>query len=826
MKWLLWFVPLLLSLSSNVKTVTSVTVTPHGAVVAQGDTLTYTTSCSYSDLTTDACILGNAGAATWTSYTTCYPITSSGVATWTAGSTCDPANTGTFPSGKFTAQGHIQVCYQSVCDNADTLAQHVGDTFYPYITPDYRQYQNGDGFGNIAYNLNVVVGSQPQIGLGFVYNNSGTGSTGTPGQFTCNWASSDVTKATVDRFGTVTAIAAGSPTITCNPTYSTNAVHGASTQSGWTYANGGNGINLVVVAPALTSRHWYVDHTNGGTYYDVTYNPTGQCNGLSASAYVSGTNQPCPVADIRYLYWYNPTTGAPNVWAVGPGDIVELDPSGTPYSPGYSMNQNTTAPFYPSNCGIYYGCYSPPFPSGTAAGHTILRGHNYASCTSDASKSKLLGDNGGKYMLNLIDSQYVDVQCVELTQQSDCGGIFTYACGGALNHAANDGIWTSGLTSNVTFTDVYVFGLAVQGWFGATGYNGVTATRLHIQGMPGFGINMDDNSWVSSNISVAGGLTMSNSIVEWTGCVSEHNSGLTYPYIECRDSSTNNGWSSPDGIGEGNTSGYWSFDKVIMRYNWQDGFDMLHSGMQYLSITNSQAYGNIGASFKMGPATTVQLINNQSVQNCQRMSVPVGDQPPASIVGGANYCRGNDWLGFNFAANGTYKFYFNSFVGYQNVIFDYGCAFGYDTCTPALAALENNQFLGFTNNSYNPGSTPGISEFGGSLPLWTVRDYNNWYNTSNCPSLSAHETCGTANPLYTSQPTLTPGTNQLLWDNYNFLPTPGSPMVHSGVAIGGVTTDINGLTRPNPPSLGSMEQLLGNNIYINGGKYSSSIKIN
>ena len=802
---LLFLIGLVSAPASALKTVTAVTVSPHGAVVIQGTSLTYTTSCTYSDNATDACVNENAGPATWTSYfSTCYSVTSGGVATWIAGPNCDPANGSIFPSGQFTAQAYISVCYQKICDKAGVLAQHPGDTFYPYITPDYRQFQSGDFFGNVPYDLNVVVGSRPQLGLGYVYNNNNTGTTGTPGQFTCNWASSDTSKATIDRYGAVTAIAPGKVTMTCNP--GGNGLMGNSIQKGWSSANGGNGINLTVVNPKPTLRHWYV-RPDGGSYYNRTNSSGNQCDGLSNLPASGASGHHCAVSNLRNLYWDNVRKGnEANVWMIGPGDIVDIAPS-SPASAGYNLNSDGAGPTQCWSGG--YGCYMPPIPSGTAANHTVIRGTNYANCTSDAQKTLLNGSFGGKYVVNLIDSQYVDVQCVEISQQSECGGVYTHKCTGNVS-AANNGIWISALTSGVTLTDVYIYGLASTGIFGASGYNGINMNRLHIQGMPGFGINMDDNSWVSSNISVAGGLTMTNSIVEWTGCVAEHPAVHAYPYIECRDSSTNNNWSSPDGIGEGNTSGYWSFDHVIMRYNWQDDFDMLHSGMQYLSITNSQSYGSIGASFKIGPADYVQLINNQSVQNCQRMASPVGDQPPSAIVPGANYCRGNDWIGMSFSALGTYILQFNSFTGYQDVPFDFGCAYGYPNCSAATAIFQNNLILGYSKRQFRGGDHPalfyqeGPKETMPALGGWSVRDHNNYFNLRNCPTpLQAGETCS-ANPLLTGQPA-SPLADETSLDKFNFVPTASSPLVGAAAKLPTVSTDNIGTPRSPFPTIGAFE---------------------
>lgn len=790
------------------KTVTNVVITERGSVIAAGDSLTLHTTCTYSDLTTDACVSGNAGSPTVTSYATC--LTNSGlVITWSSSSGCDPNNTN-FPSGAWTAQYYGKVCYQGICDTFGGESQHVGDTFTPYITPDWTSYNMGDGFAQTPYPVSLVVGAIGQLGLGYAFNNAGPFITAEPAQYTCNWSSADPTKATVDRYGAVTAVGAGTVVISCNPVNSTNVDILNSTQTGWTFSEGGNGITITVTSPTATLRDWY-QRSDGGNRFDATFATSGLCDGLSNLPAAGATSHHCALKNLRDFYWINAsgTNNAPsfNAWIIGPGDTVHLDANGTIGATNLMGSDATNV----AQCfGVNYYCYGPPVPSGTAAHHTKIIGFNAGSCTSDSSKSLLLGTGGQRYPLNLQDSQFVDVSCVEITQTSQCGGIFTNACANTDYGQAQTGIITGAMDYGINLTDVYIYGMTSTGIFGASGYNGITYTRLHIQGLPAFGINMDDAPWTSSNISVAGGLTMNDSIIEWVGCVAEHPVVHAYPYIECRDQTTSGGAYSPDAIGEGNTSGKWVFDNVIVRYNWQDGFDMLHAGMQYISITNSQAYGNIGASYKIGPSDYVELINNQSVQNCQRLSVPVGDEPPTAIVPGATYCRGNDWVGMSFAA-GIYKVQFDSFSGYEDTPFDYGCGFGYTrTCADATTLFENNTILGFGISSFNSGQLPGLFNYPGGGPGtqgWGVQDYNNYFNTRQCPTtLGAHETCSSANPVFTSQPTLTVGSNQTIWDNFNFLPTPSSPLVGAGVFGTGVTTDILGATRPNPPSIGSLEQ--------------------
>jgi len=53
------------------------------------------------------------------------------------------------------------------------------------------------------------------------------------------------------------------------------------------------------------------------------------------------------------------------------------------------------------------------------------------------------------------------------------------------------------------------------------------------------------------------------------------------------------------------TTGDWSFDHDTFQYNFQDGLDLLHSGMQTLSITNSFAQANEGQEFKLGSGDNI-----------------------------------------------------------------------------------------------------------------------------------------------------------------------------------------------------------------------------
>src|ERR1700758_835299 len=77
------------------KTVSSVAISPQGAVIVVGTSVQYSVLCTYSDSSTDDCTA--AGGATWSTPTAALSGTSSGNVTWNA--SYDPGNKSLFPSG-------------------------------------------------------------------------------------------------------------------------------------------------------------------------------------------------------------------------------------------------------------------------------------------------------------------------------------------------------------------------------------------------------------------------------------------------------------------------------------------------------------------------------------------------------------------------------------------------------------------------------------------------------------------------------------------------------------------------------------------------------
>jgi hypothetical protein len=773
----------------------------------------------------------------------------------------------------------VVVTAGGVSDKATAQRQVVGDTWYQYPTPDYTKLQTSTQPTQTQLPANVVVGSTVTIGSGVITNSSGP-QTGTPFKG-CAWLSSDTSKATVDtKLGLVTAIATGSVNITCGR--NGDAVFGSSVTAGWQapgnvitltivaggtsnqtwYARAKGGspyVNNTITPygqcnglsdadyPGLTGDIWHGPHayalntlvaenttghvqkvTTAGT--SSTSGPSWNATGTTTDGTVVWTaqasypvGQACAVGNLAYLYTdrtgYETYVNAvnPNGWMIRGGDTVIVRQNAA----GYDIGQDNNGTFGgPGNCvGSAYGCFMPTIPSGTSARHTKILGENYGSCTADSAKTLLHETWGVNTAFNVQDSQFVDVACFEITDVAACGGngAFTNHCDGSLS-SGNNGVIESALTASVNYTDMFIHGLASEGIHGATGV-GVVADHIHLRGSGFGGIDMDDNPWQVGNISVAGGLTLTNSITEFSGCVQEYPVIHNYPYIECKGQS---GGAYGDGFGTASTSGDWFFDHDIWRYNMQDGLDLLHSGMRNLSVTNSSSYGNVGQTYKLGNAKSLLFRNNLALANCWRMVSVIGDEPSSGVSATGELCRAGDNVPLSFTGDGTYVVESNSVGGYMATPFDMSC--DWDDCSTKISStFRNNVIFGYSDSSYNLGQVPGIFvlqnvygvpfTFMATNSGWTVKDHNTYYNsrTGYCTNNpGTYEVCLTASDpaVFVGMPA-SPISSEAVLDNFNFAPANIAAMNGAGLYNGANPADYASVTRTNPTSIGAFEFVTG-----------------
>ncbi len=787
LQYLVLSVLLLVAPLSYAKTVSSITISPQGAVLQSGSNLKFSAQCTYVDETTDDCTA--IGGVTWSSASSInkyMTVDRSGLATWNTDPKTVPSPFGGYYS---SLSSFVIATAGTVSSRAAVYGQHPGDIWYQYMTPDLTSFDTDSLPTAVYLGMNVAVGSTITVGSGFAINNPGS-ATGNPLQATCNWLTSDPTKATVDRQGLVTGIAPGNVTITCGR--AGNGTFGNSGTHGWVAP--GNVITLTIVNGGTGNQTWYVRPKGGTLYTNATDTATGQCDGKHNADYPgSGVNQPCAVANV-YDLWLDGQPYYHKGWVISGGDTVIVAQNSAGYYSGGSSRS-------PVN-GVNTWTPMPTIPSGTASRHTRILGENYANCTSNSSKTLITTGWGAQTFANVRDSQYVDVACFEITDKAQCvnSGNFTNACSNADNYGAT-AIMQSALTASVNYTDLYIHGLAVQAIYGATGV-GVVGNRIYIRGMPLAGINMDDGPWGIGNISVAGGFTLNNSTTEFTGCVEEYPVVHNYPYIECRDA---NAGGYGDGLGTASATGDWLFDHDIWRYNFQDGLDLLHSGLNSLAVTNSQSYGNDGQQYKIGSGKVVIFRSNITLNNCQRVGQLFGDEPASAIVPGVSLCRaGGDSVPISFDGQGSDWFQGNTFAGYGAVTFDIGC--NYDSCASSDTRFEDNVSVGMWAPNYSDQPAALFYANAGALPPnqgWAIRDHNLYWNFKHgCSSLLAGEIC--ADPKFVNEPSLTV-TSETSLDNFNFSLSSASPAIGTGITIPGLLTDSLGLTIPDPPSMGAIQ---------------------
>lgn len=413
---------------------------------------------------------------------------------------------------------------------------------------------------------------------------------------------------------------------------------------------------LLCALPALAST-WYV-RPDGGTRYTAANKTDGQCDGTADAAYPgSGVNQHCAFNDVRFFWQdgsYATGTGDPNHpfpaygWIGQGGDTYLIRGSiadGVSYRIGYNTD-GTTANYCTSKTGVVE-CFGiagdpgasgmPQPPNGTASQHTRILGANYGNCHAQTARTRLQGGYAAGNVIEMGTAAYVDLQCLDITDGSDCGlATNTKVCSHdtPVSDFANTGIGWNRLSNHDILTDIRIHGLASSGMGGSTG-DGVEMHYIDILGNAGAGWNGDQLDGTTGT----GHLLVQNYSIIGNGCAELFPvTADAFPYHDCTDQSSG-GYG--DGFGTATAAAPapgWqvTFDQGVVAYNTQDGLDGLHlTGIgSSLAITRTLAYGNVGNQIKNGGSSpTVE--NNIIVGNPYAMAnaIPGFPAPDASFVG-------------------------------------------------------------------------------------------------------------------------------------------------------------------------------------------------
>jgi hypothetical protein len=516
-----------------------------------------------------------------------------------------------------------------------------------------------------------------------------------------------------------------------------------------------------------------------------------QCTGKADAAYSgSGTMQPCAFKHPHYLF--TDEQYGNKAWVVEGGDTIIV--RGGPYRMGY---KGPNPKDYWGNCpGDPYGCSMPPIPSGTVARPTRLLGENYQSCNK---KTELFGGYALGVIINLKGSKHIDVECLELTDHSQC----THVGGGEpksevcnsfypLSDYAGAGIVTGGETAGVVLKNLDIHGFTSRGIIGAIGGE-VTADHVRIAFNGGAGWDFDDGKGTKSASDAM--IHASYLTVEWNGCNEEYPIAHAIPVISCFDQDSG-GYG--DGIGTPDTPLNLTCDHCIFRYNTQDGLDLLHVSGSLISITNSIAYGNMGQQWKMGLMRSIVFQNNVTVHNCRRLSAPMPGAPDGYNKHLSLFCRAaGDGIAFAVNDSGYYVFQDNSFAGYGATSYDISCS---GSCSKANIIFQNNLHVGYKDPV---GGEPPAVFYTTGLPRnpFAARNHNIYYNMRSCPS-GAAERC--VDPKIVKLPAWN---GEASLDGIDFHLTRTSPARGAGVAVQGLNIDYDGVKRPanSPNDIGAFQ---------------------
>jgi hypothetical protein len=495
------------------------------------------------------------------------------------------------------------------------------------------------------------------------------------------------------------------------------------------------------------------------SYYVRPDGGTGkQCNGTSDSAYPGhGSNLPCA--------WSNPVYALKNEthWKLQGGDRLLVGPGSYPMGVGQrGTGWNLFDDAHPAEAHL------PPLPSGPSpATPTILAGAGFdQGCPK---KPELWG-------------RTVRLPWLRCLPQDDfaVSGIFSKGDHG----------------ENIVLRDLWIHGMD---WAGIMGHFGsVTMSRVRISANGGAGWDNDVKTRGPFNPTVK----IDDSIIEWNGCVED---------ARTRQPASHGCWGESaggygDGIGTDEQAGFWTITNSIVRYNTQDGLDLLYLKQPgaKIVIDGVTAYGNAGNQVKVGGEALIT--NNVIVANCSYF-----DGKPFSILKGyfwedtkdyhqGDLCRANGDALVVSTGNGIHsRIWNNSIVGEGDFLIWALCQNRDESACDSSSTVEitNNIFRGFRRKSEFRDKKLGRSgELVGSIfaENGVIRDlhHNLFFHLdtaygdvhSGCP-MGAGDVC--ADPHFTGD---------VMSEAFDGRLAPGSPAIGAGVATPLVKSDHEGKARP------------------------------
>lgn len=356
----------------------------------------------------------------------------------------------------------------------------------------------------------------------------------------------------------------------------------------------------------LAEFDWYI-RPDGGTMV--------QCNGKVNAPYQVAGGRDCA---LNHLFELLPPGDVPasllggqSVW-VGAGEYI------MGRVPGRFDGERFSA----CNSHWPWGCSAQAVPSGTAQQPTRIYGEGWQQgCQSPP---KFIGVERSKRVINLAQSQYVEINCFELTDNAACADFHLHGFSNP-SHPEHD-IYLSKQQACFRSDNPEPQGEWASAGIYAPDLQHALLRQLNIHGFASAAVIAPR----VKDVKIQQSRLVGNGSVGWEGDHHEgaDSSGLIYfqqseiaynGCVEQLDGSFAGCWAQEsggygDGLGTGDTGGNWLFELVAIHHNTSDGLDLLYNNQGNVALFGVQAHNNAGNQVKIAGQ---DLLISNSVINGQ-----------------------------------------------------------------------------------------------------------------------------------------------------------------------------------------------------------------
>jgi hypothetical protein len=425
-----------------------------------------------------------------------------------------------------------------------------------------------------------------------------------------------------------------------------------------------------------------------------------------------------------------------------------------------------------------WDCHLSPIPSGISFDRpTRILGEGWDSGCQQP--PELWGVERAAWILDLTDSNHVEVACLEITDHSGCvedhtGGLACQRDEPPYGDWASAGLYAQD-SSDVHLADLNIHGLASTGiWAGRLEDWTLERVRIAANGWVGWDGDIDGDD------GNHGDMVFREWQVVWNGC------GESYPEGDPMGCWSQTAGGYGDGVGTGDTGGHWLIEDSLIAYNTSDGLDLLYAreSDSEISVLRSIFIGNAGNQIKTNGS--VYLENVLAVGNCAFFE-------GQDFTFNVDPCRaGGNTLSFTLRPGQSGEVWQTTVAGQGDCLMEIECEGGCDGSE--RLQVFNSIFQG--GPEYADPSDMTCLAWTAGFPTEVLALENSLVNRvkafENCPGTGVR--CG-----------VDPGWVRGDLSDFDGHLTTGSPAIDAGRSDGAPEKDLEGNPRIGLPDLGAYE---------------------